>query len=147
MISARDRLYQEDSELCIIGEKKIRYRIIFDIDFSEDTKDYDKCPCEENREFVVNGKQVDVLYEDGFFDNDFRINGIRVLMVKGEKGEDGVSDYNELENLPSLNGVVISGDKAAADYGFAAVATSGLFEDLVQRDIAIIDCGTSTEVI
>lgn len=147
MISARDRLYQEDSELCIIGGKKIRYRIIFDIDLIEDTEGYNKCPCEENRQFIVNGKQVDVSYEDGFFDNDFRINGIRVLMVKGEKGESGTANYETLENLPALNGITIIGNKTAIDYNFHPVAMSGLIDDLTQESDFIIYCGTATEVV
>ena len=64
MISARDRLYQEDSELCIIGGKKIRYRIIFDIDLIEDTEGYNKCPCEENRQFIVTFYTVCVFFRE-----------------------------------------------------------------------------------
>jgi len=109
----------------------------------------DKYYEEESQSCVLNGKKIRyrIYFDEGFFENDVRINGIRVLMVKGEKGESGVSDYNELTSIPTLNGETITGDKVAADYHFAQVATTGLFEDLIQNSPAIIDCGTSTEVI
>lgn len=40
-----------------------------------------------------------------------RIPGVKVI----ERG--GVTDYNDLTNKPTLNGVEISGDKTAEDYG------------------------------
>lgn len=56
-----------------------------------------------------------------------RLGGIKVgrnlkidedgtLHATGGSGT-GTSDYRDLENLPTLNGVEISGDKTAADYG------------------------------
>lgn len=37
----------------------------------------------------------------------------------------GTTDYNELENKPTLNGVEISGDKTSEDYGINCLIPSG----------------------
>lgn len=39
-----------------------------------------------------------------------RISGVKVV-------DRGTTDYNNLQNKPTLNGVEISGDKTAEDYG------------------------------
>lgn len=38
----------------------------------------------------------------------------------GEKGDPGTTNYNDLINKPTLNGVEISGDKTSADYEISA---------------------------
>jgi len=46
---------------------------------------------------------------------------IQILMLKGEKGDPGVSgDYNGLQNKPKINGVELIGDKLASDLGLAS---------------------------
>lgn len=43
----------------------------------------------------------------------------------------GTTDYVDLINKPQINGYTLSGDKTAANLGFAAVSTSGSYTDLV----------------
>ena len=43
----------------------------------------------------------------------------------------GVTDYTSLINKPQINGNVLVGNKTAANLGFATVATSGSYTDLV----------------
>ena len=48
---------------------------------------------------------------------------IQLLMLKGEKGDPGISgDYNELTNKPKINGVELLGNKTASDLGLASEA-------------------------
>ena len=48
---------------------------------------------------------------------------IQLLMLKGEKGDPGISgDYNELANKPKINGVELLGNKTASDLGLASEA-------------------------
>lgn len=50
-------------------------------------------------------------YTNGFFYKNEN------LIWTNIKVQDGVSNYNELENKPTLNGIEIDGDKTAEDYG------------------------------
>lgn len=43
----------------------------------------------------------------------------------------GVTDYTSLINKPQINGNVLTGNKTAANLGFATVSTSGSYTDLV----------------
>ena len=43
--------------------------------------------------------------------------------LKNSGGAGGTSDYNDLTNKPTLNGVEISGDKTSADYKISAETT------------------------
>lgn len=43
--------------------------------------------------------------------------------LKNNGGTGGTSDYNDLTNKPTLNGVEISGDKTSADYKISAETT------------------------
>lgn len=46
---------------------------------------------------------------------------IQILMLKGEKGDRGdAGDYETLENKPSINGVLLIGNKTASDMALAA---------------------------
>lgn len=46
---------------------------------------------------------------------------VKVIMVKGEKGDSGSSgDYAELDNKPSLNGITINGAMTTDDLGLAS---------------------------
>lgn len=48
-------------------------------------------------------------------------------------GQGGTSDYNDLENKPSINNVTLSGNKSAGDLGFATVSTTGNYSDLINK--------------
>lgn len=45
-------------------------------------------------------------------------------------GSGGTTDYTNLTNKPQIDGVILVGNKTAADLGFADVATSGDYNDL-----------------
>jgi len=48
------------------------------------------------------------------------IGVVRVKMLKGEKGDAGVSgDYSTIENKPAINGITLDGDQTGADLGLA----------------------------
>lgn len=50
-------------------------------------------------------------------------------------GSGGTSDYTDLIHKPSINSVVLTGNKTAADLGFATVATTGDYDDLTDKPI------------
>lgn len=51
----------------------------------------------------------------------------------------GTTDYNGLENKPQINSVTLSGNKTATELGFSTVATSGIYNDLINKpDITVI---------
>lgn len=67
---------------------------------------------------------MNVLYdfEDGRFVGNFLFEDVvaKIVMVKGEKGDNGESgDYAELTNKPSIGNVTLSGNKTAYDLGLA----------------------------
>ena len=80
---------------------------------------------------VVNFEKTEVV-------NTNQIGTVKVLMLKGEKGDRGASgDYDTLENKPSINSVQLNGNKTAYDLGLAtpsdissAVATKADQSDL-----------------
>jgi hypothetical protein len=57
---------------------------------------------------------------------------IRILMLKGEKGEIGdAGDYSTLDNKPQINNITLSGSKSAEDLGLVAVdELDGISEDI-----------------
>ena len=60
-------------------------------------------------------------------------------------GGGGSSDYNDLTNKPQINGNTLSGNKTAANLGFATVATSGSYTDLTNTpSIPTVNNGTLT---
>lgn len=69
----------------------------------------------------------------------------------GGGGEGGTSNYNQLTNLPSVNGVVLKGNKTLSDLGAAAasdvpIKTSDLTNDsgfLTLATLPIWDGGVS----
>jgi hypothetical protein len=63
------------------------------------------------REFpIANGKLV----------TDLDANGFKILNIQGGGGgSGGTTDYNDLNNIPKMNGVEVSGSKSAEDYGLA----------------------------
>lgn len=48
---------------------------------------------------------------------------IKIVMLKGEKGDAGASgDYAELDNKPQINGVTVNGNVSADDLGLASAS-------------------------
>ena len=56
----------------------------------------------------------------------------------------GTTDYTNLINKPQINGNVLTGNKTAADLGFANVATSGSYTDLTDKPETTISTTTGT---
>jgi hypothetical protein len=57
----------------------------------------------------------------------------------------GSTNYNDLSNKPQINGNTLSGNKTAANLGFATVATSGSYNDLSNKPtIPTVNNGTLT---
>lgn len=52
-------------------------------------------------------------------------------------GGTGVSDYTELENKPTLNGIEISGDKTAEEYGIKEDKTYTFFQPIEAKEWTI----------
>ena len=51
------------------------------------------------------------------------IGNIKILMLKGEKGDMGATgDYSGILNKPQINGVTLDGNKSASDLGLATAA-------------------------
>lgn len=55
-----------------------------------------------------------------------RVEHLEVLV--GGSGGGGTSNYNDLDNKPSINGVTLSGNKTADDLGLNAMATINFYE-------------------
>lgn len=61
------------------------------------------------------------------FENQYKIvdntdiGTVKILMLKGEKGDSGVSDYNAVSNKPRINDYELIGNKTAGQLGLAAV--------------------------
>ena len=66
---------------------------------------------------------TDSSYTNGFFYKNEEItqeNGTKIfswMNIKVQEDSKGVTDYNELENIPTVNGVELKGDITAADLG------------------------------
>lgn len=43
------------------------------------------------------------------------VKDVHILMLKGEDGKDGESDYELLEHKPQINGVELLGNKSSSD--------------------------------
>lgn len=59
----------------------------------------------------------------------------------------GTTDYNELENKPTLNGVEISGDKTAEDYGIVqeeVISDYGMLNNLPSINEHVLTGGENT---
>lgn len=59
-------------------------------------------------------------------------------------GSSGTTDYTNLINKPQIDGVTLVGNKTAADLGFATVATSGSYTDLIDKPEPTISTTTGT---
>lgn len=65
--------------------------------------------------------EVKVKFEETRVTHVKDIGTVKVLMLKGEKGDQGESgDYSELQNKPQINGVELTGNKTATNLGLAS---------------------------
>lgn len=57
---------------------------------------------------------------------------IRILMLKGEKGDEGdAGNYSTLDNKPQINNITLSGSKSAEDLGLVAAGElDGISDDI-----------------
>lgn len=70
-----------------------------------------------------------------------RIPGVKVI----DRG--GVTDYNDLTGKPTLNGVEISGDKTAEDYGIVqeeVISDYGMLNNLPSINEHVLTGGENT---
>lgn len=70
------------------------------------------------KKIKINGEEhkARISLENQFYIDDAtkEEQGIRILMLKGEKGDAGASgDYNSLENKPQINAITLQGNKTA----------------------------------
>lgn len=73
------------------------------------------------------------------------VNGNSLLGSGNITISGGSSSYNDLTNKPQINGNELSGNKTAAQLGFATVATSGSYNDLSNKpSIPTVNNGTLT---
>lgn len=83
---------------------------------------------------------------NGFLSNESNLsgsinNGANLIGSFIQGGGGGTSDYNDLDNKPSINNVTLSGNKTSHDLGLmpettlAAVATSGDYDDLINKPV------------
>lgn len=48
------------------------------------------------------------------------VGTVKIVMLKGEKGDPGTNDYSQAENKPSVQGVTLEGDRTLDDLGAAS---------------------------
>lgn len=117
-------------------DKKFHYRWDF-IGLSTDEK-----PTPENCEKVVNGStfycsdnsKLYVFYKDTWYER------------KPLGGGGGTNDYNDLSNLPKINGVELKGNKTSSDLHIEGASyTAGTGIDITNNVISA-DIATATEV-
>ncbi len=70
-------------------------------------------------------------------------DSVKILMLKGEKGEQGNSgDYSSIDNKPSINGVELSGDKSSASLHLASDSD---LDDIQSDILTLTDKATTAE--
>ena len=57
--------------------------------------------------------------------------------LKNSGGAGGTSDYNDLTNKPTLNGVTIEGDKTPEDYGIESADRQEMLEQSIESYYAL----------
>ena len=57
--------------------------------------------------------------------------------MNGGGGEGGTSNYNDLQNKPTLNGVTIEGDKTSEDYGIGSADAQKILEQSIENYYAL----------
>ena len=78
-----------------------------------------------------------------------RLGTVKILMLKGEKGDTGASgDYAELINRPSINNVELNGNKTSSDLGLATPADiSELQSDVASLETEVALKADASDVV
>lgn len=63
--------------------------------------------------------------------------GPGIYPMNGGGGEGGTSNYNDLQNKPTLNGVTIEGDKTSEDYGIESADRQEMLEQSIESYYAL----------
>ena len=63
--------------------------------------------------------------------------GPGIYPMNGGGGEGGTSNYNDLQNKPTLNGVTIEGDKTSEDYGIGSADAQKILEQSIENYYAL----------
>ena len=82
-----------------------------------------------NVKVLINGRKVNVKFNDFIVTKSVAPRNVKVLMLKGEKGDPGsgaITDYEDLQNLPKIEGVTLKRDKTFSDLGLEALTWSDI---------------------
>lgn len=63
--------------------------------------------------------------------------GPGIYPMNGGGGEGGTSNYNDLQNKPTLNGVTIEGNKTSEDYGIGSADAQKILEQSIENYYAL----------
>ena len=63
--------------------------------------------------------------------------GLGIYPMNGGGGEGGTSNYNDLQNKPTLNGVTIEGNKTSEDYGIGSADAQKILEQSIENYYAL----------
>ena len=63
--------------------------------------------------------------------------GPGIYPMNGGGGEGGTSNYNDLQNKPTLNGVTIEGNKTSEDYGIESADRQEILEQSTENYYAL----------
>lgn len=63
--------------------------------------------------------------------------GPGIYPMNGNGGEGGASNYNDLQNKPTLNGVTIEGNKTSEDYGIGSADRQEILEQSIENYYAL----------
>lgn len=63
--------------------------------------------------------------------------GLGIYPMNGGGGEGGTSNYNDLQNKPTLNGVTIEGNKTSEDYGIESADKQEILEQSIENYYAL----------
>lgn len=63
--------------------------------------------------------------------------GPGIYQMNGGGGEGGTSNYNDLQNKPTLNGVTIEGNKTSEDYGIESADRQEILEQSIENYYAL----------
>ena len=73
---------------------------------------------ETNHDSIGFNDDLDVMFKASLDDQNGNIGGLHIKdFVRSSGGEGGTTNYNDLENKPSINDVVVEGSKSGFEYG------------------------------
>lgn len=101
-------------------------------------------PSDANVWIDPNGEADDFITEDMLDGESVYIGEDGLVHAKGGGGEGGTNNYNELINLPKVNGVTLSGNKSLADLGIESAITSKGYQTSADVEGAISAKGYQT---